>query len=65
MDKDENGAIDFEEFKNGLKMCGDHMNDDDILEMMHSTFINKKTSSNEAFTLEEFYLVVTSFNQNK
>jgi hypothetical protein len=38
------------------------MNDDDILEMMHSTFINKKTSSNEAYTFDEFYIVVAAFN---
>lgn len=38
------------------------MNDDDILEMMHSTFINKKTSSNEAFTFDEFYTIVAAFN---
>ncbi len=52
LDKDEDGTIDFEEFKNGLKSIGEHMNDDDILEMMHSTFINKKTSSNEGFTFD-------------
>jgi hypothetical protein len=41
------------------------MNDEDILEMMHSTFINKKTSSNEAFTFEEFYMIVSTFNAGK
>ena len=41
------------------------MNDDDILEMMHSTFINRKTSSNESFTFDEFYSVVTFHNQSK
>ena len=62
LDKNEDGTIDFEEFKNGLKSIGEHMNDDDILEMMHSTFINKKTSSNEAFTFDEFYTIVAAFN---
>jgi hypothetical protein len=33
--------------------------------MMHSTFINKKTSSNEAFTFEEFYMIVSTFNAGK
>jgi hypothetical protein len=32
---------------------------------MHSAFINKKTSSNEAFTFEEFYLIVSSYNNQK
>ncbi len=39
------------------------MNDDDIMEMMHSTFINKKTSSNEGFTFDEFYTVVVAHNK--
>ena len=41
---------------------GDHLNDDGIIEMMHSTFINKKTSSNESFNFEEFYTVVIAYN---
>ena len=62
IDKNEDGVIDFEEFKSGLKSIQEHMNDEDILEMMHSTFINKKTSSNEAFTFDEFYSIVVAFN---
>ena len=54
-----------EEFKTGLKQIQEHMNDEDILEMMHSTFINKKTSSNEAFSFDEFYTVVAGFNAGK
>jgi centrin-1 len=65
LDKNEDGHLDFEEFKQGLKSIQEHMNDDDILEMMHSTFINRKTSSNESFTFDEFYSVVTYHNQNK
>ena len=65
LDKNEDGHLDFEEFKYGLKSIQEHMNDEDILEMMHSTFINKKTSSNESFTFDEFYTVVTGFNQSK
>ena len=41
------------------------MNDEDILEMMHSAFINKKTSSNEAFTFDEFYQIVAAFSNSK
>lgn len=65
VDRNEDGIIDFEELKSGLKSIGDQMNDDDILEMMHSTFINKKTSSNEAFTFDEFYTIVAAFNSNR
>jgi len=62
LDKNEDGSIDFEEFKTGLKSIQEHMNDEDILELMHSTFINKKTSSNEAFTFDEFYTIVAAYN---
>jgi len=50
VDTNGDGVIDFEEFRKILKSVGDNMNDDDILEMMHSTFINKKTSTNEHYT---------------
>ncbi len=63
LDKNEDGSIDFEEVKFGFKSIGEHMNDDDIMELMHSTFINKKTSSNESFTFEEFYTVVVAHNK--
>ena len=61
-DKDENGVIDFEEFKAIAKEIKDGINDDDILEMMHSTHVNQKTSTNEGFTFEEFYNIVSKFN---
>jgi centrin-1 len=64
LDKNEDGHLEFEELKGGLKAIREYMNDDDIMEMMHSTFINKKTSSNEAFSFDEFYTIVTS-NQPK
>jgi len=35
------------------------MNDDEILEMMHNTHILNLTESNEGFTFEEFYEIVT------
>jgi Ca2+-binding EF-hand superfamily protein len=63
IDKNEDGVIDFEEFKAGLKSIQEHMNDDDILELMHSTFINRKTSGNEAFTFDEFYNIVVAHNK--
>ena len=75
-DKDENGVVDFEEFKGIAKQLHDAINDDDILEicdlikkygydileMLHSTHINHKTSSNEGFTFDEFYSIVSKFN---
>lgn len=51
-DKNEDGIIDFEEFKAISKELKDGINDDDLLEMMHSTHVNNKTSSNEGFTFE-------------
>lgn len=45
-DKDENGTIDFEEFKAIAKQLHDGINDDDLLELMHSAHINNKTATN-------------------
>ena len=65
IDKDENGILDFEEFKQVSKHLKDNLGDDDILELMHSTHVNRKTSSNEGFTFDEFYQIVSRFNANK
>ena len=64
LDQNEDGHLEFEEIKRGLKLINEFMNDEDILEMMHSTFINRKTSSNELFSFEEFYNVVV-YNSKK
>jgi Ca2+-binding EF-hand superfamily protein len=61
-DKDENGTVDFEEFKSIAKQLHDAINDDDLLELLHSTHVNHKTASNEGFTFEEFYSIVSKFN---
>jgi centrin-1 len=61
-DKDENGVIDFEELKAIAKEIKDGINDDEILEMMHSTHVSQKTSTNEGFTFDEFYGIVSRFN---
>jgi Ca2+-binding EF-hand superfamily protein len=61
-DKDENGVVDHEEFKSIAKQLHDPINDDDILEMLHSTHVNHKTATNEGFTFEEFYSIVSKFN---
>ena len=34
------------------------MNDDDLLEMLHSTHINQKTATNEGINFEEFYRIM-------
>jgi Ca2+-binding EF-hand superfamily protein len=60
-DKDENGTVDFEEFKVIAKQIHDTINDDDLLELIHSTHINYRTSSNEGFNFEEFYAIVSKF----
>lgn len=60
-DKDENGTVDFDEFKGIAKQLHDAINDDDILEMLHSTHVNHKTATNEGVTFDEFYSVITKF----
>ena len=51
-DKNEDGVIDFEEFKAIAKELKDGINDDELLELMHSSHVSNKTSSNEGFTFE-------------
>jgi hypothetical protein len=37
------------------------MDDQSLLDLMHSVFITQGTQSNEEFTFEEFYNVVSGF----
>lgn len=60
-DKDENGVIDHEEFRSIAKQLHDPINDDDLLEMLHSTHVNHKTATNEGITFDEFYSIVSKF----
>ena len=60
-DTDESGLIDFEKFKAISKQIHENLNDDELLEMIHSTHVNQKTSTNEGFTFEEFYGIVSRF----
>jgi Ca2+-binding EF-hand superfamily protein len=60
-DKDENGSIDFEEFKIVAKQLKDGINDDDLLELLHSTHVNHKTATNEGVNFDEFYTIVSKF----
>ena len=58
-DREQTGEIGFEQLKEITKFIGENLTDDDILELMHSVFITKKTETNEKFTFEEFYQVVS------
>jgi Ca2+-binding EF-hand superfamily protein len=60
-DTDENGSIDFEEFKAISKQLHENLNDDDLLEMLHSTHVNQKTASSEGIEFEDFYRIVSKF----
>lgn len=44
-DAGEDGVIDFDEFKAIAHQIHDGINDDDLLELMHSTHVNQNTSS--------------------
>ena len=60
-DTNGDGSIEFEEFKGIAKQIHDTINDDDLLELIHSTHINHRTSSQEGFNFEEFYAIVSKF----
>lgn len=60
-DKDEDGIINFEEFKAISRQLHENLNDDDLLEMLHSTHVNQKTGTNEGVTFDEFYRIVAKF----
>jgi len=60
-DKNEDGIIDIEEFKTVAKWIKDGINDDDLIEMLHSTHVSHRTSSNEGVTFEEFEKIVSKF----
>lgn len=37
------------------------MDDDALLDLMHSSFIKNQTESNERFSFEEFYLIISRY----
>jgi hypothetical protein len=45
--------------KLAAKELGETMTEHDIIEMMHNTHILNQTESNEGFSFEEFYEIVT------
>lgn len=58
-DTEGNGHIDFHSFKRVARELGESLNDDELKNMMHHASVLNKTSSNEYFTPEDFYLVIT------
>jgi len=60
-DANEDGFIEYEEFKAIAKWIRDGINDDELLEMLHSAHVNHKTSSSEGFNFEEFERIVSKF----
>lgn len=60
-DKEETGVIRFEQFKEISRSVGEYLDDGAILDLMHSVFVNQKTQSNEEFTFEEFYQVISNY----
>ncbi|XP_051912551.1 caltractin ICL1b-like [Hippocampus zosterae] len=58
-DTDQSGLIDFDKIRAVAKELGETMNDDEIREMMHHVHVLNDTESNEGFTFDEFYTVVT------
>lgn len=61
-DPEGTGVIGFDQLKAICKQLHENLNDEEILEMMHSTHVNQKTSTNEGFTFEEFEGIVSRFN---
>ena len=58
-DNEGNGVIDFNSFKRIAKELGETLNDDEIIEMMHNNYIINNTETNESFSFDEFYNVIT------
>lgn len=61
LDKQSDEVLDFEELKHLARISGDGSNDEDLLEMLHSIYVNRETSSNESLTFDEFYGIVSKF----
>ena len=60
-DKEDTGVIRFEQLKEISRSIGEYMDDAALLDLMHSVFISQKTQSNEEFTFDEFYQVISNY----
>jgi calmodulin len=63
LDTDDDDYINYDELKKLSRMSGDHITDDDILEMLHSASINHKTNNNDGLYFEEFYQIIMKYNK--
>ena len=57
-DKNGDGVIDLDEFKQVARELGETMNEEEIIELMHNAYILNNTASNETFDLSEFTAIV-------
>ena len=57
-DRNGDGFIDLEEFKEMARQLGETMNEEEVIELMHNTYILNNFQSNEAIDLNEFLTVV-------
>lgn len=60
-DREDTGVIRFEQLKEISRSIGEYLDDHALLDLMHSVFINQKTQSNEEFTFDEFYQVISNY----
>ena len=58
-DTEGTGQVDFDSIKRVARELGENLNDDELKNMMHHASVLSKTTSNEYFTPEDFYLVIT------
>ena len=56
-DQNGDGYIDLEEFKAMARQLGETMNEEEIIELMHNTYILNNFNSNEAIDLNEFLTI--------
>jgi Ca2+-binding EF-hand superfamily protein len=54
-------VIRFEQLKEIGRTIGEYLDDNALLDLMHSVFIKQGTQSNEEFTFEEFYTVISNY----
>ena len=57
-DKNGDGIVDLDEFKQIARELGETMNEEEIIELMHNAYILNNTASNEGFDLTEFTAIV-------
>lgn len=61
VDKDGDDFINYDELKQLARLAGDYINDEEILEMLHSLHVNHKTNTNEGIYFEEFFDIISKY----